>query len=210
MKTYQKIESLYKFDSEMKRFRKEYFNPIVEYLENNKWYGTEKVDGTNVRVHWDGYSFDFKARTDEGDLPKEIRIVLSETFNKEMEITFEQKFGQKEVLLFMEGFGGKVQRGTYTLSERLIGFDIMIKDVYLDKEKSKEIFEELGLEFVPVIEFNNLNEAIKYVKENKNSIVDPNVKPEGLVCYPQQRIYNHKGERIIVKIKKRDLDKTLE
>ena len=46
MKKYQKIETLYKFDNEIKRFRKEFYNPIVDYLKDCKWFGTEKIDGT--------------------------------------------------------------------------------------------------------------------------------------------------------------------
>ena len=30
-------------------------NECVEYLKDNDWIFTEKIDGTNVRVHWDGH-----------------------------------------------------------------------------------------------------------------------------------------------------------
>lgn len=210
MKEYQKIESLYKFDNEIKRFRKEFYNPIVEYLKDCKWFGTEKVDGTNVRICWNGHSFEFGGRTDNGDLPKALRILLDNIFNYDMEVLFEQKFGQKEVILFMEGYAGKIQKGTYNGEEKLIGYDIMIENIYLDKQVSKEIFNELGLVFVPVLEFNNLKSCIDYVYTHKQSIISPENKIEGLVCFPAQRIYDHMGNRIIVKIKNKDLAKLVD
>ena len=207
MKEYQKIETIYKFDSEIKRFKKEFYNPIVEYLKDCKWFGTEKVDGTNVRVLWNGHSFEFGGRTDNAEIPKALMKVLTDNFNYDMEVLFEQKFGNKEVMLFMEGYAGKIQNGAYTGSEDIIGFDVMIGDIYLDKAVSKELFEELGLKFVPVLEFNNLQECIDYVYNNKQSIIQPQSKIEGIVCYPAVRLYDHQGKRIIVKIKNKDLDK---
>lgn len=171
MKEYQKIETLYKFDNETKRFRKEFYNPIVEYLKDCKWIGTEKIDGTNVRVLWNGHNFEFGGRTDKAVLPKELQELLKNTFNYDMEVMFEQKFGDKEVLLFMEGYAGKIQNGAYKGSEKVIGFDIMVNSIYLDKKVSEQIFEELGIKFVPVIEFNNLQECIDFVKNHQSSII---------------------------------------
>lgn len=42
MKEYQKIETLFKFDNEIKGYKEEFYNPIVEYLKDCKWIGTEK------------------------------------------------------------------------------------------------------------------------------------------------------------------------
>lgn len=207
MKEYQKIETLYKFYNEIKRFRKEFYNPIVEYLKDCKWIGTEKIDGTNVRVLWNGHNFEFSGRTDKAVLPKELQELLKNTFNYDMEVMFEQKFGDKEVLLFMEGYAGKIQNGAYKGSEKVIGFDIMVNSIYLDKKVSEQIFEELGIKFVPVIEFNNLQECIDFVKNHQSSIIQPESQMEGLVCYPAVRLYDHQGNRIIVKIKNKDLKK---
>jgi len=53
MKEYHKIESV--FEREMERNKKliesKFRNPVVEYLKDNEWIFTEKVDGTNIRVH---------------------------------------------------------------------------------------------------------------------------------------------------------------
>lgn len=207
MKEYQKIESIYKFDMSIKKFKKEYYNPIVEYLENNKWIGTEKIDGTNIRVYWNGKRFEFSGRTNESEIPKAIVTILEEKFDYDMELVFEQKFGNKEVYLFCEGYGGKIQGKIYDCEESIIGFDIMIENIYLEKEVSKQLFNELGIKFVKQIEFNNLKDAIDYVKNNNKSLEHPNCYLEGLVVYPIKRIYDHMGNRIIIKIKRKDLEK---
>ncbi len=206
MKEYHKIETLYKFDNESKLFKREFYNPIVDYLKDNKWLASEKVDGTNVRVYWDGHKVSFAGRTDKAELPKELKAVLNETF-KDIEVWFEQKFGEKEVFLFMEGYGGKIQAGAYKGPERLIGFDISVDGIYLDRYVAKSIFEELNIDFVPMWEINNLQEGLDYVKNNRSSIIEPESQIEGLVCVPTIRLYDHTGKRIIVKIKYRDIIK---
>ena len=54
MEKYHKIQSIYKRDSANKnRFiMGEWATPELDYLQNNIWEWTEKVDGTNVRIHW--------------------------------------------------------------------------------------------------------------------------------------------------------------
>lgn len=207
MQEYQKIETLYKFDNETKEFKREFYNPIVEYLKDCPWYGTEKIDGTNIRIGWDGHRFTFGGRTAKANIPKEIMQLLVDTFNYDMEIAFEQKFGEKEVILFMEGYAGKIQGGVYSGPEKLIGFDVMINGIYLDKKVAKKIFYELGLDFVPLLTFANLQVCVDYVQSHSLSNVSYSCKMEGLVCCPVQRIYDHMGNRIIVKIKRKDLGK---
>lgn len=210
MKEYQKIETLYKFDNDLKGYKEEFYNPIVEYLKDCKWVGTEKIDGTNTRVLWNGHNFEFGGRTDKAVLPKELLQLLQDTFNYDMEVLFEQKFGEKEVLLFMEGYAGKIQNGAYKGSEKIIGYDIMIEGTYLDKQVSEAIFESLGIKFVPMIEFSNLQVCIDFVKNHQQSIIQPESQMEGLVCFPAVRLYDHQGNRIIVKIKNKDLNKLVD
>ena len=52
---YPKIESLYDRDETTHRFKiGEFRCPEFEYLYENMWSATEKVDGTNIRVDWNG------------------------------------------------------------------------------------------------------------------------------------------------------------
>ena len=206
---YQKIETLFKFNNETKKFVKEFYNPIVEYLKNNEWLVSEKIDGTNIRVHWDGYRVEWSGRTDKSQLPKELSDLLQEIFG-ESEIIFEQTFGEKDVLLFMEGYGGKIQGGLYGGKERLIGFDIMVNNIYLDKNTIKDIFDKFNVETIKFWKVKNLDEAINYTinyTESSEHCETRQNEIEGLVCVPLMRIYDHQGKRIIIKIKKKDLNK---
>ena len=59
MKEYQKIQSLFKRDKTKKLLIGEYTNDEFKYLENNIWFFTEKVNGTNICVKWDGSKIRF-------------------------------------------------------------------------------------------------------------------------------------------------------
>ena len=206
---YQKIETLYAFDAQTHKYKKQFYNPIVEYLADLPWICSEKFDGTNIRVHYDGHKVEWSGRTDKAELPKEVETLLRETFG-ESEIIFEQTFGEKDVILFMECYGGKIQGGIYGGKERLIGFDIMVNEVYLDKTAISEIFDKFGVETVRFFEVSNLQEAIEIVSKDGLASHNESQKAtimEGLVCVPKFRLYDHMGKRIAVKIKCRDLRK---
>ena len=62
-------------------------------MKNCDWEFTEKVDGTNIRVHWDGHTVEFGGRTDKAQIPKPLLERLETLFGGyENEQIFEQKF----------------------------------------------------------------------------------------------------------------------
>ena len=215
---YQKIDTLYKFDAATKRFTNEISKPEIDYLKDLSWLGSEKVDGTNIRVEYDGHRVSWSGRTDKSQLPKEIDELLRNIFG-ESEIIFEQNFGEKTVMLFMECYGGKVQGGVYGGKERLIGFDIMINGMYLDKRGIKDIFNLFGVETVRFFEVKSLTEIIDLVKNNiktgakdmsEYATEDKPTEKEGYVCVPAVRLLDAQGRRIIVKVKYENLRKCKE
>ena len=63
MKEYHKIEGLWKRDAETKKLIPgAYRNAAVGLLADFPWRFTEKVDGTNIRVVWDGHKVTFWGR----------------------------------------------------------------------------------------------------------------------------------------------------
>lgn len=67
MLEYHKIQTLFERDPKTKKLIKGKFcNLTVEYLKNNVWTFTEKVDGTNIRVYWDGHNVHFGGRNAGG------------------------------------------------------------------------------------------------------------------------------------------------
>lgn len=214
MTEYQKIETLYKFDNTTKTYTGEFYNQYVEYLRNNRWLTSEKVNGTNVSVQFDGHRIEFHGRTERAGLPKEVIEILTEKFG-DSEVEFEQLFSGKPAILYMECYGGKIQGGAYGGKERLVGFDVTVNGQYLDKRCIGEIFAKFGVDCVEFKEVENLDVAINEVKswaENPKRGISPYCEKgttikEGLVCVPSARIYDNRGKRIIVKIKTEDLRK---
>lgn len=206
---YQKIESLYFFDTTTQKYKKEFLNKIVEYLKDLPWIGTEKIDGANTRIVWNGFNFSILGRENKSQVPEEVKKIFNEKFieRDDMEVAFEQMFGKKQVILFVEAHGGKIQKGAYNCDTSIIGFDIMVGGKYLSKFVASEIFVKLGIDFVPIINFDNLQSAIDFVKTHENSIKYPDCKMEGLVCVPKCEIYDYSGKRIAVKIKNSMLKK---
>lgn len=204
MREYQKIETVFERDPTNKKLiYGKYRNETVEYLKNNTWWITEKIDGTNIRVVWDGHKFSFYGRTEKAVIQPPLLEKLNEMFNYEQEQVFEQMFGEKEVIIFGEGIGEKIQCGLYGKEYRLLVFDIMINNKYLELSQAFEIAKELGLETVPTIyEGHTLIDAIDLVQDYATNIKLGQI--EGVVARPIFTLYDNNFDRVLVKIKVRD------
>ena len=212
MKEYQKINNIFKFD--------EKYRTIVgmantyQALKNIEWVGTEKVDGTNIRIHWDGHEVQITGRTDKSQIPNHLMNYLSNLFlSKEMEYVFEQMFGEKETYLFGEGYGYKIQTNgdTYFDDRKSVGFilfDVNIDGFDLSRDEVNNVAEKLGLKSVSVVFKGNLDEAIEFVKKHPMSTLgDSTHEMEGLVLQPTIQLYDCKHNLIKCKCKYRDVIK---
>lgn len=209
METYHKIETLFVRDMEgnKKLIEGQFRNELVEYVKDCKWIFTEKVDGTNVRVHWDGHKVSFGGRTDNAQMPMPLMEKLQELFSGDVnEELFEQKFGEDEATFYGEGYGGKIQKGSaYNPTQDFILFDVMVGEMFLERENIEEIASSLNLKVVPIILEGTIQEAINYVKTKPNSSIAVNEKElEGLVGVPVAGMKDRRGNRVIVKIKVED------
>jgi len=101
MKEYHKIPTLFKRNEKTKRLIEgEFTDPILEYLKDTEWVFTEKIDGTNIRVVWDGHKVSYFGRTDDSQIPAYLMNRLLELFGGDAnEQLFEQKFGNTFVML---------------------------------------------------------------------------------------------------------------
>lgn len=209
MQKYHKINGLYSIIEGTRLFdTSKYSYPEIDYLKDLPWKFTEKVDGTNVRVIWNGYGVNFLGRNDDSDIPEGLNKALFELFmSDETERIFEQKFGEKEVILFGEGYGGKVQAHKhYREKESFILFDVMVNGVMLKRENVEEIAHAFNIEVVPIIMVDTIEKAVQFVKTKPRSVVGGDeVEMEGLVGTPVIDLYGRGGKRVIVKIKVKDL-----
>lgn len=203
IKEYEKIETLYVRDENTKKLLEGKFrNEAVELLKDIQWEFTEKIDGTNIRIYWDGHKVQYFGRTDKAQIPSMLMNRLIELFggnvNEEM---FEQKFGDKEVILIGEGYGAKIQTGgDYRPDNDFILFDVCIDGKYISRDGVKDIAHYFNIDVVPTIMVGKLLEGVEYVKNKPKSKIGT-ANSEGLVARPLVELKDGKGNRIIVKIK---------
>lgn len=204
---YNKIETLYERDLEgsKKMIEGKFRNPTVEFLKDNVWQFTEKVDGTNIRVHWDGHKVIFGGRTEDAQIPSHLLNKLIEMFGSdEAEQIFEQKFGEMEVILFGEGYGPKIQKGgSYRPDVSFILFDVLISHNYQPRSSVEDIAKAFGIDVVPIIFEGTIQEGVDFVKTTPKSTMGTAMM-EGLVGRPKVEMRDRCGKRVIVKIKVKD------
>ena len=209
MKEYEKIETIFARDEKTKKLNENiYRNETIQFLKDIEWEFTEKIDGTNIRIYWDGHKVSYFGRTDKAQIPTQLMNKLIELFggniNEEM---FEQKFGATPVMLIGEGYGAKIQKGggDYRQDNNFILFDVCINNKYLSRDNVNDIANYFGIESVPVIFSGNLKKGIDFVKTKPNSTIGT-AKMEGLVARPKVELYDKNGNRLIVKIKVCDFE----
>lgn len=183
-----------------------YRHPLVEYLKDCPWRFYEKIDGTNIRIIWDGHKVSFGGRTDKANIPGSLMNRLNDLFggsaNEEL---FEQKFGEHEVVLFGEGFGPGIQKGgSYLDHVDFILFDVKVGDYWLNEDDIADVANSFGIKMVPFVMEGTIDDAINYVATNPKSAFDTAVA-EGVVGRPKVQVFDRNGERMIVKIKYCDI-----
>ena len=204
MTEYHKIETLFERDinGTKKLIDGAFRNEAVRYLANNDWFFTEKIDGINIRIHWDGHKVEFAGRTDRTQIPKPLMEYLTNTFSSmEAEEMFEQKFGETEVILFGEGYVPGIQKGgAYRSDVSFILFDVLIGDTWLKRDSVEDIATAFGIDIVPIVFVGDIKEAIDFVKTKPKSTIGT-ANMEGVVGRPVIEMKDRLGKRVIVKIK---------
>ena len=206
---YTKISTIYKRDVEgtKKLIEGVYNDEAVEFLKDKPWVCTEKIDGTNIGIVWDGHRVSYQGRTERAQIPAHLMNKLIELFGGEAtEEIFEQKFGEMPVILFGEGYGAKVQNGgNYRSDVSFILFDVYLPDqnLWLKRDALEDIARAFNIELVPIVLIGSLDEAVAYVKSRPKSTIGT-ANMEGLVCKPAVDMLDRRGRRIIVKVKVRD------
>ena len=209
MKEYEKMETIFVRDNNTKKLNENiYRNETVKFLKDIDWEFTEKIDGTNIRIVWDGHKVSYFGRTDKAQIPSQLMNRLMELFggnvNEEM---FEQKFGNTPVMLIGEGYGAKIQKcgGDYRSDNDFILFDVCVNGKYLSRENVKDIANYFNIDIVPTIMIGSLQKGIDYVKTKPKSKIGI-ANMEGLVARPLIELQDRVGNRVIVKIKVCDFE----
>ena len=211
MLEYPKIETIFNRDTEgtKKLIPGSYRNETIEALSDLDWVWTEKIDGTNIRIHWDGHKITFGGRTDTAQIPAELINWLNDKFiNIETEELFEQKFGDSDVTLYGEGYGRKIQKGGGSYipdGVSFILFDVMIDGIWLRRDSVEDIAKTFAIDVVPIVGVGDLDDAVAYVRSKPNSKIGT-AKMEGVVARPLVELFDRLGKRVMVKIKVKDFE----
>ena len=77
MREYPKINTIWKRDDRGRVIEGEYATPELEYLADLAWEWTEKVNGTNIRIGWDGAKpplgdYEIGGRTADAQIPAKL------------------------------------------------------------------------------------------------------------------------------------------
>ena len=207
MKQYEKIETVFCRDTNgtKRLILNDFRNPTIAYLKDNMWAFTEKIDGTNIRIHWDGHKVEFGGRTDRAQIPGHLLSKLNEMFmTTEAEELFEQTWGDKDVILFGEGYGPKIQNGgEYRSDVSFILFDVLVGDNYQEREWVEETAQMFNIDVVPIVLTGTIQDGIDYVMKHPRSTMGTAMM-EGIVGRPMIELRDRRGERVIVKIKWED------
>lgn len=194
-------------DGSKKLIEGDFRNETIEYLKDLPWVWTEKIDGTNISVAWDGHRVQFHGRTERAQIPADLVNKLNEMFGGETnEEMFEQIFGETPMILYGEGYGPKIQKGgAYRRDVSFILFDVYQpdNDIWLKREAVEDIAQKLGIDVVPIIFEGPIDYAVDFVKTVPNSEFGTALM-EGLVGRPKIELRDRQARRVIVKVKVRD------
>ena len=209
MREYIKIETLFnRREDGSKKLIEGYFrNETVEFLKDLPWQFSEKIDGTNIQIRWDGHKVWYGGRTERASIPSHLMNKLIELFgSNDTEQLFEQKFGETEVILYGEGYGAKIQRGeSYRKDVSFILFDVLIGNIWLKRESVEDIARAFGIDVVPIVLIGTLQDAVDFVKTHPKSTIGT-ANMEGVVGRPMVELKDRTGKRVIVKVKVKDFE----
>jgi len=215
---YPKIMTMFKRTEKGTIIPNQVSDPVFEYLWDNQWLVTEKIDGTNVRV---GYTpaagVQFGGRTDKAQMPITLLNRLADLFPVELLAdAFPEADNDIGVTLYGEGYGAGIQKGGWYIPNGVdfILFDVKVGRWWLRFDDVEKVAAKLSIASVPRVGEYSLGAAVAYMQDNYlTSLVahDRDHVAEGLVLRPVVDDFQKRsGQRIITKLKYKDFEKLRE
>lgn len=231
---YQKINTLFLRDENSIIIPDKFTCAEFEYLKDNKWECTEKIDGTNIHIDIlferfkgeDGstpreeLTITYNGRTSKAQIPAHLHSKLCEIFGEvDFGTIFHDSFQSTRdndedsllISIYGEGYGAKIQRGGNYIKDDcgFILFDVRVGKWWLNRHACEVIAELMNVPIVPIIGYMTIPEAIEFVKQGFKSTIaqNPDYDAEGLVLKTPCALNFRNGQRIITKIKTCDFRK---
>ena len=212
LEPFPKINSIYKRDQRGRFLDGEWATDEIAYLKDLPWRWTEKVDGTNIRLGYNGrpangteLSF-IAGRTDNAQIPPKLLQRLVELMRT---LPFGEVFPDADdVTLYGEGYGAGIQKGggNYISTHcDFVLFEVKVGNWWLKRDAIEDVATKLDVPVVPLVMTGTIADAIDMVRANAFKSDWPNVTvPDGLVGVPVVDLFDRRGDRIMTKVKHRD------
>ena len=203
-KEYPKIISIFKRDENTHNFIDGAFSlPEFEYLKDNFWVWTEKIDGMNIQVDWNKETVRFGGKTDNAQIPSSLYNKLQEMFTNDK---FTRLYPDESMCLYGEGYGRKILGGGKYISDGVgfILFDVLIDGWWLKRESIEDIANKLKIDVVPIVGSGTLVDGVTVIKSRRFKSKWGDFLAEGLVLKPKVELKTRAGDRVITKIKHKD------
>lgn len=217
MQVYPKIETVFKRD--LTTFKVTNEIRCEEFKNIKTWLVTEKIDGRNQRIVYDGnlhagggiHALTFKGRTEKADMPEYIMEPLTKLFPIDK---FQESFEKDaQVCLYGEMYGPKINKGGIyrdDISFRLI--DVWINGWWLKWGDVVVIAQALKIETVPVIGCCGLDTAVSFVTPTfVSATASDNEKQalaEGIVATAYPLVLFRNGNPLKFKLKRKDFSES--
>lgn len=210
---YPKIETLFNRDkSTFKVQTNEFRRP--EFAIINPWILTEKIDGTNIRLHFwqdddSSPEYEIVGRTDKAQLPKplfnKLQMLCVAIQHNVTGLLYEHDL--ESLTIYGEGYGAGIQKGggNYRPDPGFIAFDMLVDGkTWLSYDQARGNADELGLDFVPSKGRGSVQLAVNMVGRDFLDSWFGEFEAEGIVARPAVELRNQRGQRVIWKLKGSD------
>ena len=201
---YPKINTIFKRDEKGQIQMGQWSTPELAYLMLNEWSWSEKIDGTNCRVIWDGSMVTFGGKTEQAQMPTELGNRLIALF-KPQEDLFRQLWFPGPVVLYGEGYGPGIQKGgVYGDHQDFILFDVRVGPWWLQRADVEDVAVKFGIKSVSTVGYGTLPEMAELIRDGGPKSAFGDFQAEGIVARPHCELQTRGGERLICKLKAKD------
>lgn len=214
MREYPKTDNLFKRNPSNKSelILGKYTRP--EFSIVSAWDVTEKVDGTNVRLWFTSAGHvAYAGRTNDATFSQVQHKFLSDlvaSLTKKVHAKMAE-FELMQLVIFGELYGPRIQSGgNYSDELGFKAFDMQVNDyTWLAPDSVRANCDEFGLDAVPSLGVMFTEDIVEMVIDGFPSTFARNVDyiAEGVIAKPLYNLYDQRGERVMFKLKHKDVRK---
>jgi Rnl2 family RNA ligase len=178
----------------------------------NECWASEKIHGSSAHISWKELRLEDQVCLYCGGCKATL---FEDIFDKkDLKKRFEET-GLSEVVIYGEGYGGKMQgmSKTYGTELKFVAFEVKIGETWLSVPDAHEFCENFGIEFVAYEKVSTKLEDLDRERDKpcrqakRNGILEDKIS-EGVVLRPITEMVDHRGNRVMCKHKRDEFMET--